>query len=216
MRSPFLIVFLFLIMFSAVCLARKHPIGFKVCYAGYALTEQSWVGGKQDTLHCLALILTNNSNQEIKLGHMTCGWPRFFEEVRNNIDYYAYRCTANYPFATTLNPGQSCINYGFYLDVTHDTHSLQMKYYFYEGDAYVKCWDQNSIGIKPGEKKIELIPHFVFSNLFKLEPKVKIDYFVHMSFWRPNEEIFKQIKDVNSYDRYAVKLFRTLKRYSFL
>ena len=213
MRLVIVIAFLFLLVFSKAGFARKHPLEFKLYYAGYTVSPPSWVGTKPDTLHCFAMVLTNTSNKDVKFGHYTCSWSGIFEPVNNEIDYFGYHCTANFPTTTTLKPGQSCTNYEFFTKLFPSINNVQMDFLFFEEESLEENFYRDLIPNEKGKKGVIISPLFIRSNICKIDSKISIDYFEHLSFSGPGIDMYRRLYVQDIFNNFGYDIYQHHNRY---
>jgi hypothetical protein len=173
---------------------RQPDIRFEIFAAGYAVTPKSWVGRKDDTVYCIAILLKNNSHQVVKFGHLTCGWTGMFLPVNNDLDYVLYARDHNFPAVTALKPGQSCTNYAFVQKVNRSAHSIQLIFTYFEGNSYRKYQQNDNFGDTEAEPVADCN---YYSNICELNRYTRIDFFRHLELMGPGENSYLYISRQN-------------------
>lgn len=214
MKFLFLSAAIFFLSSKKMIAKNQDPkIHFELIQTGYAVAPLNWVGLPADTVFCFALLLTNKSKNNIKFGHLTCGWIDHFEPTSKDFEQLGLYCSANYPTTTTLKSSQTCLNYLFLRRKNKSNHLIQMVFNYIEGNSYDKFMLEEAIGSDKFKQRTILVQSYIKSNPCKIQISNKIDFFELLSFRGPNKLPYYwvgfNIQDNNS------RHFNDFKRYFY-
>jgi len=174
-RNKFILLFHLLILLLVQRTFGQRPkLNVEISILGFDTTSKCTSDNKIDTVYLLQINIINESNKEVKFGHMSCDWILQFDLKKGSIHACDWGCDKNSPTITTIKAGMQH-TFGIFIKRNLNSEKeIQLLFYFVPD---VEFFNYGRKDLRKNSKEIIFI-----SNVCKVESNNRVKFFYKEEF----------------------------------